>query len=127
MPGLTARTFRLISISCTTGWLDWVHGELWLAGDGILRRRRGWLKTIGSGNAMLARDFRRHADDEAPVPNLTDADIDTAVEHGGLWISAPSIREARLRVGLSTGRLGIITVDGSGENCCGPGPMQPAL
>ena len=28
---------RLLAGTCTTGWLDWIHGELWLLPDGLLR------------------------------------------------------------------------------------------
>lgn len=28
-----------VTRSCTTGWLDWIHGELWLTPTGLLRRR----------------------------------------------------------------------------------------
>lgn len=36
----------LISRSCTTGWLDWVHGELWLLPDGLVRSSIGLDGTI---------------------------------------------------------------------------------
>jgi hypothetical protein len=38
----------LISRSCTTGWLDWVHGELWLLPDGLVRTRIGWGGSFGN-------------------------------------------------------------------------------
>jgi hypothetical protein len=30
------REGRLVTASCTTGWLDWIHRELWLCNDGLL-------------------------------------------------------------------------------------------
>jgi hypothetical protein len=30
------REGRLVTASCTTGWLDWIHRELWLCDDGLL-------------------------------------------------------------------------------------------
>lgn len=42
---------RLVSASCTTGWHDWVHGELLLLPDGILRVRQNLQQTAEKGNA----------------------------------------------------------------------------
>lgn len=39
----------LISRSCTTGWLDWVHGELWLLPHGLVRSSIGLDGTIANG------------------------------------------------------------------------------
>lgn len=39
----------LISAGCTTGWNDWIHGELWVCPEGLLRRRLGLLATIRHG------------------------------------------------------------------------------
>ena len=39
----------LVSASCTTGWTDWVHGELWLCPGGLLRRSLGLAHTIWRG------------------------------------------------------------------------------
>lgn len=51
-PGGTAEgTATLISRSCTTGWLDWVHGELWLADDAIMRSRLPLAETLAHGYA----------------------------------------------------------------------------
>jgi hypothetical protein len=30
------REGRLVTASCTTGWLDWIHHKLWLCDDGLL-------------------------------------------------------------------------------------------
>jgi hypothetical protein len=37
----------LISATCTTGWFDWVHGELWFCPSGLLRRSLGLSATLG--------------------------------------------------------------------------------
>lgn len=60
---------------------------------------------------MLLRDLCRRADAVAQVADFTGADIQVAVERGGLWIPAASIQTARLRVGLSTGRLAVVMAD----------------
>jgi len=36
----------LVTAGCTTGWTDWIHGELWLCPDGLLRRSLGLTATI---------------------------------------------------------------------------------
>jgi hypothetical protein len=40
----------LASAGCTTGWLDWIHGELWVCADGLLRRSLGLRKTFEHGS-----------------------------------------------------------------------------
>lgn len=40
----------LASAACTSGWLDWIHGELWVCSDGLLRRSLGLRKTIEHGS-----------------------------------------------------------------------------
>jgi hypothetical protein len=103
-------TFKLISRSTTTGWLDWEHGELWLAPDGLLRRRRGWANTIASVGLM--RDLRARTTDAGIQEEFTNESIDLTVQQGGLWIPAETIRAARLRPGIITGRLGLTLADG---------------
>jgi hypothetical protein len=39
----------LVSAGCTIGWTDWIHGELWLCPDGLLRRSLGLMKTVKHG------------------------------------------------------------------------------
>jgi hypothetical protein len=46
---------RLLSVSCTTGWLDWIHGELLLLPDGLLRVKQNLGRTIEKGNASLVQ------------------------------------------------------------------------
>jgi hypothetical protein len=98
-------TFRLISRSTTTGWWDWEHGELWLGSEGLLRRRRGWTNTIASVGLM--QDLRARATDPGIQDAFTAAAIELAVQRGGLWIPADTIRRARLRPGIITGRLNL--------------------
>lgn len=98
-------TFRLISRTTTTGWWDWEHGELWLGSNGLLRRRRGWSKTLAS--VGLVQDLLAAGTDPSMRERLTIEEIDAAVERGGLWIPADTIQRARLRAGIMTGRLSL--------------------
>jgi hypothetical protein len=103
-------TFRLISRSTTTGWLDWEHGELWLAPDGLLRRRRGWAKSVAS--VGLVQDLlATSANPEIRQP-FSSGDVDLAVQRGGSWIPADLIQAAKLRPGIMTGRLSVTLADG---------------
>ncbi|MFZ3492377.1 hypothetical protein ACODT5_03900 [Streptomyces sp. 5.8] len=44
--GLKVRHAHLLAASCTTGWLDWFHGELWLLPDSLVRIRGGFVDTV---------------------------------------------------------------------------------
>jgi len=103
-------TFRLISRSTTTGRLDWEHGELWLAPDGLLRQRRGWAKSLAS--VGLVQDLLATSASPEIRQAFTTRDVDLAVQRGGLWIPAGMIQAARLRPGIMTGRLGLTLTDG---------------
>lgn len=43
------RSCTLITATCTTSWFDWIHGELWLCPDGLLRRSLGLVATLRHG------------------------------------------------------------------------------
>lgn len=92
------RRFRLISATTTTGWLDWQHGELWLAGDGLFRRPRGWAATVASDG--ITHDLHARPADEPIEEEFSEEKLTR-----GLWIPAQSIRTASLRRGITTGRL----------------------
>ena len=103
----------LLTTSCTTGWADWVHGELWLCPEGLLRLSLGWGATIGKsidpvGAAVdegLKRKSRRQ---------FAQDDIRTLAgrKRTNVWIPWSEIREGFLRGGIMTGRLRLICLDG---------------
>ena len=92
------RRFRLISGTTTTGWLDWQHGELWLAADGLFRRPRGWAATVAGDG--ITHDLQARPEDEPIGEEFSEEELSR-----GLWIPAQSIRTASLRRGITTGRL----------------------
>jgi hypothetical protein len=49
----------LISASCTTSWFDWIHGELWLCPDGLLRRSLGLIATFRHGRGQTVDPSNR--------------------------------------------------------------------
>lgn len=102
--------FRLISLSATTGWLDWEHGELWLANDGILRRRRGWLATASADGLDPLRMTGAVLPDVQQ--DFSEPELENVRRSGGLWVPAEQVLSARLRAGILTGRVSLGLADG---------------
>lgn len=99
---------RCISRSCTTGWLDWVHGELWLLPDGLIRRRLSLAETRANG---LTRTV------PAPLPTADPAGFDPAAVLAGhrtnKVIAFAEIASARLKRGRTADALRLSMVDGT--------------
>jgi hypothetical protein len=97
----------LVSASCTTGWLDWVHGELWLLPDGLLRPSLDWAASKQHG-------AKRTVSDVPTTRSFDDAEITKLVARNSrnVWVAADQIGSARLRVGATTSRLGLSLADG---------------
>lgn len=93
----------LLSASVTTGWLDWIHGELWLLPEGLLRipsnlivtLEHGMLPTVNKGQSRL-RYF-----DEQTLNRLINAPEN-------VWVPRWSIQKAYLHHGIATDRLRLI-------------------
>jgi hypothetical protein len=98
---------RLITASCTTGWFDWIHGELWLFPDGLLRASTGLATTISNGIVQTVSGEPRSQE-------FVDGEIERIVARGGtnLWIQADQIRGADIHVGLMTSRMKVHMADG---------------
>ena len=102
----------LISASCTTGWFDWIHGELWLCPDGILRRALGLRTTLlhGLPRGRLGRTV------EVPRPTRVFAagEIAAIVGSGGRnrWIDWDEIQHATLKLGIVDHSLHVVLADG---------------
>jgi hypothetical protein len=78
---------RLITASCTTGWLDWIHGELWLFPDGLLRASTGLGTTLTNGVV-------RTVSGESRSREFADGEIVAIVAMGkrNLWMQADQVR-----------------------------------
>lgn len=100
----------LLTTSCTTGWADWVHGELWLCRDGLLRLSLGLPATIaksfGQGQAAAAPLSSPRHFDQAEISELLSR------KRTNVWVPWIQIREASLRRGLITSRLRLALMDG---------------
>ncbi len=96
----------LLTRSATTGWADWIWGELWLFPDGLLRlptdfrTSRQRARTRGQAEPMMRKTF-----DEAP------AQLADGARHG-LWFPRDEIESAHLRRGVFNSRLGVRMADG---------------
>ncbi|MFF5964040.1 hypothetical protein ACFY64_09860 [Streptomyces collinus] len=93
---------QLIARTCTTGWLDWIHGELWLLPDQLVRIRGGVpaTMTVGLLGPELATPdtFRTLAHDPGTIRSahrtnkvLPLAEITKARIHGGLTTSGMTL------------------------------------
>lgn len=97
---------RLLSKSATTGWLDWMHGELWLFPDGLLRLPMGWGKTI----LMIGYFFnprraqqRTFSDDERAA---------LVARRRNTWIPFADIRQATLRHSMGADEFVVTLANG---------------
>jgi hypothetical protein len=104
---------QLLSRSCTTGWADWVWGDLWLLPDALVRVTRGWDETRAAAKARRRRGGGSTVDPDMPVApgeaELRDRTVATARSR---WIALDDIEQARLRTGLTTSRLAVVMRDG---------------
>lgn len=105
--GLKVQHAQLLAASCTTGWLDWVHGELWLLPDSLVRVRGGFVDTVVDPFGI------------AVPPRTTTGVIgyDPVAVLGGhrtnKVIPFDGIARARLHRGLSTSGLAVTMTDGT--------------
>jgi hypothetical protein len=100
-------TGRLISASCTAGWLDCIHGELWLLPEGLLRLRLGLLKTVAHMNLRTVRG-------ELPTREFVDDEIVQLVarHRTNIWVPAADISQADVHEGMTVSRLALTLADG---------------
>ena len=119
LPGDTGSASRgqpaiLLTTSCTTGWADWVHGELWLCPDGLLRISLGLATTIakssGGGAALAYERFSQESSpryfDQDEIRELVSR------KRTNVWVPCVQIREAALRKGFTASRLRMTLIDG---------------
>ena len=96
----------LLTASATTGWLDWIHGELWLFPDGLLRIPLGLIATIlhGMGPTVnSAQPVQRSFDDQARAILFT--------SRKNIWVPSETIQVAYLHCGMGTDRLLLLLKD----------------
>jgi hypothetical protein len=104
---VTERAY-LLTRSCTTGWTDWLHGELWLLPTALVRRPLGLSATVANGRGPTVRTPlpEGDADEIAALPTVGGS-------RGGRVIPFADIATASLRRGGSTDRLAVNHHDGT--------------
>ena len=97
----------LATASCTTGWADWIHGELWVCGDGLFRQSLGLKATMAHGSGPTVDPIAR------PTRQVSAAEIAqaTARRHN-YWVPWDSVARAELRHGFLTDSLHLELKDG---------------
>ncbi|MCW8097472.1 hypothetical protein [Streptomyces tauricus] len=99
---------RLLARTCTTGWLDWIHGELWLLPDALVRVRSGLLdSTVNSvsGSIAMPRD--------PYTVTAYDPEAILAGHRTNKVIDLAGIDHARLHGGVTTSGLTAHMTDGT--------------
>ena len=111
-PRTTRAACTQISMTCTTSMTDWVHGDLWLCTDGLLRRSRGWRATMsnvdnrGAKQIVDAREVR-------PTAFTTEERMQIAAsDKRNWWISWDQIAEAKLGYGPISLGIRLTLTDG---------------
>ncbi|MFI0965852.1 hypothetical protein ACH4S8_31330 [Streptomyces sp. NPDC021080] len=99
---------RLLTQSCTTGWGDWIHGELWLLPHLLVRRRLGFTATLANGKGPTVVTPLPEADASAAAVTQIRAEHRT-----NKVIPLADIASARLRRGVTADRLDLLMRDGS--------------
>lgn len=99
---------RCLSRSCTTGWLDWVHGELWLSPAGLIRRRLTW-------NESKAHRLGPTVGEPLPEALFSDADLTrvTSAHPSNKVINFDAVARARLVRGVTADALRLAMRDGT--------------
>ena len=122
------RVCTLLSISSTTAWTDWVHGDLWLCPDGVLRRSRGWRATLANaekGNVKESVD-----NSNRPRQTFTDDECRRIAgeDKRNWWVTWGQVSSAKLTSGPMSYGLHLVLTDGRKVSLRWlrqDGPIQP--
>src|SRR5258708_6340591 len=105
-PRQNYREARLLTASATTGWHDWIHGELWLFPNGLLRIPLGFIVTslhgIGPTTSPGLPSWRSFDEKRFEV---------LLASKRNRWIPREQIQKAYLHRGIITDRLRLELVD----------------
>jgi hypothetical protein len=96
----------LLTASATTGWFDWIHGELWLFPHGLLRIPLDLITTQlnGFGPTVNRKDRPQYAFDDLTFRTLL-------ASPKTVWVPRESIQTAYLHHGIITDRLRLTVRD----------------
>jgi hypothetical protein len=79
---------RLISRSCTTGWLDWGHGELWLTETALVRVRRSRGHTPPTNRHLSFAEIAAARLHRGRVNDRLSVTLHSGGRHKLLWLSS---------------------------------------
>ena len=96
----------LATASCTTGWTDWIHGELWVCPDGLFRRSLGLRATMAHGSGPTVDPVARS------TKRISAGEIAQATSRRNYWVPWDSVARAELRHGFMTDSLHLQLNDG---------------
>lgn len=100
-------TARLVTASATTGWTDWVHGQLWLLDEGLLRIAGALAQTLAHGSGPTVPDGR------IITTPLSPSEAEQHARHRrNVWVPRQAISSAVLRGGWLTDSIVLELVDG---------------
>jgi hypothetical protein len=101
----------LVTASCTTSWFDWIHGELWLCPEGLLRCSLGLLATGRHGMRPTVNQGMRE------TRSFTTQEIATilASDRRNRWIPWNAVSHATLKHGFVDSSLHLQLDDGRRE------------
>jgi hypothetical protein len=104
----------LISRSCTTGWFDWVWGDLWLTEDALFRISRGMTETRQAARRRKGHGGSTVTDTDA-VDAMTPEQLRDLVsaDRKNRTVGLEEIRSAKLRRGVLNSRLSLVLHDGT--------------
>ncbi|GCE14554.1 hypothetical protein [Tengunoibacter tsumagoiensis] len=96
----------LLTASATTGWLDWIHGELWLFPHGLLRIPLDFTTTYLHGAGPTVNRMRR------PQRSFDHTVLQTLLTSPkNVWVPRESIQKAYLHHGITCDRLRLVVGD----------------
>jgi hypothetical protein len=101
---------RLVTASATTGWFDWIHGEVWIFPHGLLRIQSGLWQTLmhGFGPTVDRQQMNIHRFSHEQFDQLR-------AKRSNRWTPREQIVKAYLHHSASADRLRLVLVDGRAE------------
>jgi hypothetical protein len=101
-------TATCVTRSCTTGWADWIHGELWVLPDAFVRRRLSFAATQANRYGPTVAPPLPSADPASFVP----ADI-LAAHRTNKVLPFAAVAKAQLFRGFTAHGLALTMTDGT--------------